>query len=89
MYFKFSRILFGLHNVLETLIYSSATFITKLNFYQKKTLCGYFWVILYSCIIVKLATLVESDQKATFSIATTLRCRGGRYFIPWIASLYP
>ena len=34
----------------------------------------------------KLATLVESDQKAPFSIATTPRCRGGHYFIPWIAS---
>ena len=37
----------------------------------------------------KLATLVEGDLKATFSIATTLRCSGGCYFIPWIASLYP
>ena len=29
------------------------------------------------------------DQKAPFSIATTLRSRGGCYFIPWIAPLYP
>ncbi len=38
---------------------------------------------------VKLATVVEGDQKAPFSIATTPRCGGGRYFFPWIASLYP
>ena len=38
---------------------------------------------------VKLATIVEGDQKAPFSIATTPRCRGGRYSSPWIAPLYP
>ena len=38
---------------------------------------------------VKLATLVEGDPKASFSIATTPRCRGGCYSIPWIAPLYP
>ena len=38
---------------------------------------------------VKLATIVESDQKAPFSIATTLRCRGGHFSFPWIAPLYP
>ena len=38
---------------------------------------------------VKLVTVVEGDQKAPFSIATTLRCRGGRYSFPWIAPLYP
>ena len=35
-----------------------------------------------------LVTVVEGDLKALFSIATTPRCRGGRYSIPWIASLY-
>ena len=35
-----------------------------------------------------LATVVEGDQKAPFSIATTPRCRGGRYSFPWIAPLY-
>ena len=40
-------------------------------------------------IKVKLATIVEGDPKAPFSIATTPRCRGGRYSIPWIAPLYP
>ena len=33
--------------------------------------------------------VVESDQKAPFSIATTSRCRGGHYSLPWIALLYP
>ena len=38
---------------------------------------------------VKLATIVEGDPKAPFSIATTPSCRGGRYPFPWIAPLYP
>ena len=38
---------------------------------------------------VKLATVVKGDQKAPFSIATTLRCRGGHYSFLWIALLYP
>ena len=37
---------------------------------------------------VKSPTVVESDPKASFSIATTLRCREGHYFFPWIAPLY-
>ena len=32
---------------------------------------------------------VEGDQKASFSKATTLRCRGGRYSIPRETSLHP
>ena len=47
------------------------------------------FVIFYMYIKVKLATLVEGEPKASFSIATTLRYRGGRYSIPWIAELYP
>ena len=38
---------------------------------------------------VNLVTLIEGHQKAAFSIATTLRCREGRYSFPWIAPLYP
>ena len=38
---------------------------------------------------VKLATVVEGNQKVPFSIATKPRCRGGRYSFPWIAPLYP
>ncbi len=38
---------------------------------------------------VKVAIIVEGNQKAPFSIATTPRCRGGRYFFFWIAPLYP
>ena len=40
-------------------------------------------------IHIKLVTLVEGDLKASFSIATTLRCKGEHYSIPWIAQLYP
>ena len=35
-----------------------------------------------------MVVLVEGDPKAPFSIATTPRCWGGRYSIPWIAPLY-
>ena len=37
---------------------------------------------------VKLATIVEGNPKALFSIATALRCRRKRYSFPWIAPLY-
>ena len=43
----------------------------------------------YICKLVKLVTVVEGDQKIPFLIATTPRCRGGRYSFPWIAPLYP
>ena len=38
--------------------------------------------------VLKLVTVVESNQKAPFSKATTPRCRGGHYCFPWIAPLY-
>ena len=38
--------------------------------------------------ISKLATVVEGDQEAPFSIATTPRCMGGRYFFLRIAPVY-
>ena len=34
---------------------------------------------------VQQATVVEVDQKAPFSIATTPRCKGECYSFPWIA----
>ena len=44
----------------------------------------------YSIVyIIMLATIVKSDQKAPFSIATSPRCRGGCYSFPWIDPLYP
>ena len=33
--------------------------------------------------------LVEGDQKAPFSIATTPSCRRGRYSFSWVAPVYP
>ena len=38
---------------------------------------------------LKLATVIEGEQNVPFSIATTPRCKGGRYSFPWIAPLYP
>ena len=39
-------------------------------------------IVLVSVKKVKLATVVVGDPKALFSIATTPRCRGGRYSFP-------
>ena len=35
----------------------------------------------------KWTIIVEGDPNALFSIATTSRCKGGRYSISWIAPL--
>ena len=43
---------------------------------------------LYFRFIIKLATIVEGDPRAPFSIATPPRCTEGRYSFPWIAPLY-
>ena len=40
-------------------------------------------------IKVNLAMIVNDNQKAPFSIATTPKCRVGCYSFPWIAPLYP
>ena len=40
-------------------------------------------------IVSKLATVVEEDLKAPFSIATTPRYREGRYYFPLSVPLYP
>ena len=47
------------------------------------------YIYIYYINVSKVATLVEGDPKAPFSIATTPMCRGGRYSFPWIAPLYP
>ena len=38
---------------------------------------------------VKLATIVEGDKNALFSIATTPNCKEGRFSFPWIVLFYP
>ena len=40
-------------------------------------------------IKIKWATLVVGDPNVSFSIATTPRCRRGRYSIPWFSPLHP
>ena len=57
--------------------------------YQVLWMIIYIYIYIYIYIKVNLATLVESDPKAPFSIATTPWCRRRRYSIPWIAPLYP
>ena len=42
----------------------------------------WFFNIGFLMIVVKLATIVEGDQKVPFSIATTPMCKGGRYSFP-------
>ena len=53
--------------------------------WYNETVC--LWMTIY--IYIKLATLVEGDPKASFSIASTTRCREGCYSFPRIAPLYP
>ena len=55
----------------------------------KKVLFYWLCFIAYQFIKVKLATVVEGNLKAPFSIATTQKCKGWRYSFPWVASLYP
>ena len=54
--------------------------------YVKEYTYMFVWVYIKK---IKLATLVDGDPKAPFSIATAPRCRGECYSFPWIAPLYP
>ena len=47
--------------------------------------CIYIYIYIYE--VVSCLTVVEGHPKASYSIVTTLRCRGGCYSFPWIASL--
>ena len=40
------------------------------------------YIYIYTIEFNKLATIIEGDPKAPFSIATTPRCRGRRYIFP-------
>ena len=46
-------------------------------------------IYIHTYIKAKLVTLDECDPKAPFSIATTPRCKGRSYSMPWIAPFYP
>ena len=39
--------------------------------------------------VKKLATIVENNLNAPFSVATTLSYKRGHYSLPWITPLYP
>ena len=56
-----------------------------LNMMSQKSL----FCMLISKVSEVVSLLVEGDPKTPFSIATTPRCKGGRYSIPWIDPLYP
>ena len=58
----------------------------------------YVYVCIYMCAYVCVCLCIsfyeackclQGQKKAPFSIATTPRCRGGRYSFPWIAPHYP
>ena len=65
---------FSINNMLRSM---------EVNMLQIFISVSYFYIRISK---VKLATLVEGDPKGTFSIASTPRCRGGRYSFPWISS---
>ena len=48
----------------------------------------YIYIYIYILLLLLLATVVEGHQKASFSIATTQRCRRGCYSFRWITPLY-
>ena len=67
------------HYIFYSLLILSKTFLKsfkKTYIFQSLTIPT--WMYTYSKVKVKLATVVEGDLKSPFSIATTLRCRGGR-----------
>ena len=79
------RLLFNAYSFIYILIYIHV-FTQPFRYEPDATQCQLFFK---NSKLVKLATVVEGDQKAPFSIATTPRCRGGLYSFPWIAPLYP
>ena len=72
---SYSRYLFNISPQIE--IYCQDKF-KKLSLQTNK---------IYFANKINLATVVEGELKAPFSIATTRRSRGGRYSFPWIAPL--
>ena len=44
-------------------------------------------IVLRPILILSWLIVVEGHPKATFSIATSPRCKGWRYFFPWISPL--
>ena len=67
----------------KLLVYLCTTGSKNVTRPEKKFMPNFFY------LKVKLATIVEGDQKAPFSIASIPRCRGGCYSFPLIAPLYP
>ena len=49
----------------------------------------YIYIYIYIYKKEKLVTVVEGNLEPPFSIATTQRCRRGRYSFSWVAPLYP
>ena len=71
---------YGFKSIFQLLIIPLDTTINKLRFekhYPQKSSLFHL-----SICKVKLATIVEGNPKAPFSIATTPMCRGGRYSFP-------
>ena len=52
-------------------------------------MCVFLYTSMLNVSKEKLATVVEGDPKAPFSIPITPSCREGRYSFPWVAPLYP
>ena len=58
----------------------------KISLKFKSFVAGLTYIQLF---LIKLATLGKFDPMSPISIATTQRCGGWRYSIPWIAPIYP
>ena len=70
--------------IMIKIIISDLVVQTDLIFLTDNSIDIYIYIYIYIYKLVKLATFVEGDPKASFSIATTTRCRGGRYSILYI-----
>ena len=83
LFFFFFFLLFVLQKCILCVCVSAQVFVSVYVYTLSFFFCFVF--LLNNSYIHKLATLV----KASFSIATTPRCKGERYSIPGIAPLYP
>ena len=61
----------------------------KLHIINSNCLFFYLFLSELQLVVYYLVLHSKSDSKAPFSRATTPKCQGGHYSLPWIGPLYP
>ena len=79
---NFGKCIYQLQPKTKTLVGKLERILIKL--YRQNIIESPPHIYIYMLWVVKLVTVVVGNQKAPFSIATTLKCRGGRYSFPLI-----